>query len=381
MTPILEEVGPQRPVVELAALGGRRAVVLLELHVGRQDVLAPGGQRPVEVPHLPVELVDRRMVGQTLPVRWVGDDDPVELIGVPVLDRQLLEGDVVGQPRRPAVLVSDVDHVLVDVVAVDLQFDVVVSCRVRLVAYHVGQAVRSQVDPLLTDEGAVDPRRDVVPVQGGLDRDRPRTADRVNKGVVREPVGQHHQGRRHVFLERRAPLVLPVAPLEETLPGGVEGQQNVVLVDGDLQRVQGPGFRQAGPPVVEVAQPLDDRLLHDCLDARHVMQLGVVTLPLDRELGINRQEILPGQVVGPVEQLLKAAGVELADHDLDPVRGPQPEVGPQDVLHVPLVADPTVLHPGVIAQPAQFLADQGLDAGRRRCDQLILFQNNCSFVS
>ena len=164
MTPVLEEIRSQGPVVELPPLGSLGTVVFLELHISGQDILAPSGERPVEVSHLPIKLMNRRMVAQPFPVRRVGNDDPVDLIGPPILDGQLLERDVMGQPSRAAVLVSDVDHVLVDIVAVDLQFNIVVRLSIRLVADLVRQAIQGQVDPLFTDEGAVDPRRNVVSI-------------------------------------------------------------------------------------------------------------------------------------------------------------------------------------------------------------------------
>ena len=76
----------------------------------------------------------------------------------------------------------------------------------------------------------------------------------------------------------------------------------------------------------------------------------MMTLPLHWKLGIHRKQVLPGKVVRPVEQLLKAAGVELTDHDLDPVGCPQPQVGAQDVLHIPLITNPAIFNLSVIAQ-------------------------------
>ena len=122
----------------------------------------------------------------------------------------------------------------------------------------------------------------------------------------------------------------PVAPLVEALAGGVEKDLAEVLHDGEMNLVDGTGLRQPAKAVL-CAQAVHRRLLHDRLAVRHRVELTVQTVALDGEGALLRHEVLEGDALDALVQLLKGAGLKGGQQDHDPLAGAEAEVGPGHV--------------------------------------------------
>ena len=119
-------------------------------------------------------------------------------------------------------------------------------------------------------------------------------------------------------------------------------------------------------------QPLDDGLLDDALAGGHAGQLAVQGGALHREGGVCRQQLLPGDGVDPVEQVVKGLGLVVGQQQHHPLHRPEVQVGGGDHLSPapegqPAIGDPQVLS----AQPLELKAGGGLAAKKAGCNQFV----------
>ena len=152
----------------------------------------------------------------------------------------------------------------------------------------------------------------------------------------------------------------PVAPLVESVAGGVQVHGCGVLDEGELDLIAVPGLRQ-GLAAVGLAKPLGSGLFHNGLAGGDGVELGGDGVALHRELPVPGDAILPGDGGYALKQRLEVRGREAGQLHQHPRAAAQVDVQPGDVCRAAVAVDPAVFRPDVFqVQPPQLVGHQGL---------------------
>jgi len=143
--------------------------------------------------------------------------------------------------------------------------------------------------------------------------------------------------------------------------GGVEEDLDRVLHDGKAQLVGRAGLRHPAEAVL-LLQARDGGLLDDGLAVRHRVQLAVEAVTLDGKSSVLRDKLLERERLDALEQLLEAAGLELAEQDHHPLAHAAAEIGAGHVGKFAVKKDAPVLGADVLKiEPAQLVGHQALE--------------------
>ena len=134
----------------------------------------------------------------------------------------------------------------------------------------------------------------------------------------------------------------PVAPLVESVAGGVQVHGCGVLDEGELDLIAVPGLRQR-LAAVDPAQPGGGGLLHDGLAGGDGVEGGVQGPALHGELPLPGDVILPGKGGHALEEGFKVRGRVAAQLHQHPRAAAQADVEPGDVREGPFAVDPAIL--------------------------------------
>ena len=366
------------PVVHLAALGGAAAIVRLELHIGGDDVDPGAGvglHLPAKGPGQPGGPVDG---AHPLAVGGVGQNDGLGA-GGKVLHVRHLEMAALVDPCQPGVGPGQLDGGRVDVIAETLKGRVLPDLGQGLLALGGPDLRRHKAVPL-GGKAALQAGGHVQGLLGRLDDQGAAAAEGVLHHTVPAHPAQVGDGGGQGLPQRGLHGVAAVAPLVQALAAGVQHDLAQVLPQQELHPVLAARLGQhrgAVPP----HQPLDDGLFDDALAGGHAGQLAVQGRALDRERRVCGQQLLPGDGVDPVEEVVEGLGLVAGQQQQHPLHRAQVEVGGSDHLGPAPEGEPPVGDPQVLrAQPPQLEAGGGLTAKKAGGDQFVGCRHGTSFL-
>ena len=327
-----------------------------------------GGQGPDGPAEHPVQLLGLFLLQQPLAVGRVGHQLAVLAVPVELARIRYLEPDAVLHPGQLRVVPRQLHGLGVDVAAPD------VVAAVEFLIHGLVGGVQPQLGvhalPLLGGKAPVQAGGPVFGDEGRLDGDGAAAAEGVAEGVPAPVAGQRHQRRRQCLPQGGTHVLGPVAPLVQTLAGGVQIQRGHVLDNGELNLVPAARLRQR-LAAVGGAQPLGGGLFYDGLAGGHGVQRGVQGVALDGELAVPGDELLPGQRQHALEQRLEIPGGKAAQLHQHPGAAAQIDVETGDVSHGAFTVDTAVFRPDVVQlQALHLIRHQGFQpeqAGDRQC--------------
>ncbi|CAN4006668.1 Collagen-like protein, partial [Dysosmobacter welbionis] len=127
--------------------------------------------------------------------------------------------------------------------------------------------------PLLGGKAPVQAWGPVFGDQRRLDGNGAAAAEGVAERIPPPVAGEQHQGGGQRLPQGGAVVVGPVAPLVESVAGGVQVHGCGVLDEGELDLIAVPGLRQ-GLAAVGLAKPLGSGLFHNGLAGGDGVELG-----------------------------------------------------------------------------------------------------------
>ncbi len=194
-----------------------------------------------------------------------------------------------------------------------------------------------------------------------------RPAEGVVKGAVRSQPRELEQRGGQGLLDGRRVGHGPVAPLMESCPAGIYRHAHLVLHYAEPYPVGGAVLSK---PVLAVAplQALHHGLFDYGLAVGYAVQPAVKAAAGHRKSVLPAQVFLPGQGLDPLEQFLKAFGVEIAHEEAHPLRKPAAEVHPGQNIPAAREYHPAVLRPDLLTPHVpQLLGQQALNAQQAGC--------------
>ncbi len=247
------------------------------------------------------------------------------------------------------------DDLRVDVVALDVGFDVGCHQVAGLLHRIAPVALRHQVRPPLGQKGTTHARRHVGRKHGSLDGEGAAAAEGIHQDALGLPGRQRNQRTRQGLGDGRLGGEPSISALVQGFSGRVQGKHRLVLHEKHPNRV---GLAVLLEPVHMVMRlhPLHNRLFDDGLDIRGRKKLALDCRGLcDPEFCIDGEEVLPGHGLHALEELVVGRGMDTAHLQQNALRGAQKDVCHGDGLGIAPEGDAAVLHGGnLIAQIQNF---------------------------
>ena len=267
----------------------------------------------------------------------------------------------------------------VDVVTEGLKTDIQLGFGQSLLALLRPDGRRHEAVPL-GGKAALQAGGDVHGLLGRFNEQSAAAAEGVFHKAVAADTAQVGDGRRQRLADGGLHGVAAVAALVQTVAGGVQHDLADVLAQHEADLILRTGLRQNGG-VVFGHQSLDHGLLDDALAGGHTGQLAVQGRTGDGEGRIGREQLLPGDGIYPIEQLIEGGGRVGVQQQHDALNGAQVEVCGCDHLRTALKGQAAVADPDVLrADAAQLEVGRGLAAEEAGRDQF-KFCRHLAFLS
>ena len=199
---------------------------------------------------------------------------------------------------------------------------------------------------MLRGKAAVQTRRAVFGNEGGFNGDRAAAAEGIAEGVAPIVAGKlHHRGGKR-FAQGRRHADRAVAALIQSLAGGIEPDDDLVLHDGKADLIPFSGFGQLRKSVF-LSQPLNDRLFDNGLTRRHGVERGGDGISGDGEFAVAGDPVLPGDRARALKERFKVGCAEGAQHDDHARAAAQVDIKTRDVGLRPPAENAAVFHSDV----------------------------------
>ena len=244
-------------------------------------------------------------------VRWIGHHDALLLRLLEVLEVLLLHRDAVGQPGCLHVQASRVDGLHVDVVAVDMVFELPL---LRVVIVDAVEEVGIEVGPLF--EGILLAEQagcHILGNESSLHKQGTRAAHGVDEvGIAIPSCQQNHAGCQHL-VQRSFYRLLTITATVERLTAGVERQGTLVFCNMNVQPQVRIGHRNIRTATHPLAELVDDGILHLVAHELRVAEL------LREHNGIDGKRLVLADVLRPVDfsdfliDVVRTLGLEVTD--------------------------------------------------------------------
>ena len=365
-------------IVHLAALVGALAVVGFKVHVSGDSVHTGAGVRL----HLTAQgagQLGRALNGaHALTVRGIRQHDGLLLCGkirhighfkVAALFHTGQLGIGVGQRHGGGV----------DIISKGLEAHIQLGLGQGLLAL-LGPHSGGHKAVAFGSKAALEARCDVHGLLGGLNEQGAAAAEGVLHQAVPAHAAQVGDGSGQRLADGGLHGVAAVAALVQALAGGVQHDLAHVLAQHEADLVLGAALRQHGG-VVLGHQALDHSLFDDALAGGHAGKLAVQRGAGDRERRIRRQQILPGDAVHAVEQLIKGGRLVAGQQQHHALHGAQVQVGCRDHLRTAGEGQAAVIHSDVLrADAVQFKFCGGLAPEETGGDQFKFCRHGGSFL-
>ena len=256
----------------------------------------------------------------------------------------------------------------VDIIAKGLKAGIQLGIGQGFLALLCPDGGRHKAIPL-SGKAALEARRNVHGFLGGLDEQGAAAAERVFHQAVTADTAQVGDGSGQRLADGGLHGVAAVAALVQALARGVQHDLTDVLAEHEADLILRARLGQHGG-VMELHQPLDHSLFDDALAGRHAGELAVEGRARHRECSIGGEQLLPGDGIHAIEQLVKRGGGVSVEQEHHTLHRAQVEVGGCDHIGPALKGQAAVADTDVLGtDAAQLKVGRGLAPEKAGSDE------------